>query len=910
MSVPIFLFLATLGIAADDEARGLIERLRTGNWEEREEAERALRALGASAIPVLEEAQDDEDLEVALRARRVWLEATRTAMTVRCVDASGAPLADTDVAVNFVLKQRPGDVEAPPTTDFTGRTDAEGRLPLRVEGVEAPYRFPRGDYFLRVWTEGRLPWMHEDFPLRGGEKGASVVLPRGAAVTGTWEGAPDTARTHILPQPPVAESWVNQVIEIEDPSGLLNPDGQEEPGYGAPRFETKEDLAPGRYRLALETEASVAYGPALALREGERADPGTFRPAPPLAPGTRLRVRPGEGWPEGAEANALSLEGRLCGWAGRTTEGHGSSIEECVVEPGWWRAGAATSDGACTRSGWTFVGPGESKDLDLPRPAPPTALSIVFPSRAVIREVLATCDGPVTDVPGMERLQPIPPHPLWQMPEHRIPFEQPEEDRVSLALPAGTWTLRVRATDGRIGVAGPRTIAGGAASFAVGRWIGPGGAVVRGASASDGRRLACTVEPLDPALAASLPGGLLEESVEYGEPARLMLPPGLCEAAVYAPDGSVLASASAWIEEGKETLLDLIPPPKRRLDAREIVLHDAEGRPVLFAQASLGFAQTLRSDGEGRIPWGGGVPWAPFLRVDHPEHATRWILPPWPREPVRLEPARTLRGRVVTPEGTPLSPGGRVLLLPCEGDLPAWAHYETGFSPEILYLWSPIDAEGNFAIEGAGAHEGWLLFEHPTLAAAPCKFRPEGAEELHAEVRALPAATATVRLSDEAGAPIPGAVSLLSWDAGAGGPGDLQVVAVEDALPDGSARLLGIPQGRLHLVAESPGFGARLVETIIAPGENAIDVRLARGGTVYGTVRGLPEEPAASLRLTDGTLAWTSLSPSGDFVLHGVPAGTTSLGAFSGGRLVATREVTISAGEMQRVTWTITPTEW
>lgn len=920
VSVPLLLLVASC-IVADDAARGLIERLRTGTWAEREEAEQALRALGAEAIPAVEEAQDDEDLEVALRARRVWLEVTRTSITIRCVDTSGQPLADADVAVNFVLKQRPGDVEAPPTTDFTGRTDAEGRLALRIEGGEAPYRFPRGDYFLRVWTEGRLPWTHEDFPLRGGERTASVVLPRGAAVSGTWEGAPDTARTHILLQPPAATSWVDLVFKLQDPSELLDPGEREEPGYGAPRFETKADLAPGRYRLVLETEETNAHGPALALREGERIVPDAFRPAPPLAPGTRLRVRRGVGWPEGATINALSLDGRLCGWAGRTTSGPGSSIEDCAVEPGWWRISAVAANGASTRSGWTFIGPGEGKDLALSPPSPPVTVSIDIPPRAQIRDVFALAEGPVTEGNGVERVPPRPPHPVWQSPEYRLFFDPPAGDRLAFFLPSETWTLRVRDVDGRIGVVGPTGVSGDTASLGISQWIEPGTVVIRAAPGLHSRPydplrsadveentkpyIACSVEPLDPALAACLPGGLLRESADFDEPTRLALPPGLCEAALYAADGSVLASASGWIEAGKETVLDLVPIPKSRTDARQIVLHDAQGRPVVFAQASLGFAQTLRSDGEGRIPWGAGVPWVPFLRVDHPDHATRWILPPWPSEPVRLEPARTLCGRVLTPEGTPPTPGGRVLLLPCAGDLPVWAHFETGFSPELLYLWSPVDAEGNFTIEGAGAHEGWILFEHPTCAAAPCRFRPEGAGELHADIRASAAATATVHLTDEEGKPLSGTVSLLSWDAESGGPGDLQIVAVESALPDGSARLLGIPQGRLPLLAESPGFGSQLVEGVIAPGQNAIDVRLARGGTLCGTVRGLPKEPSASLRLTGGTLAWAPLSPSGDFILHGVPAGTTSLGAFSGGRLVATREITIAAGETQRIEWTV-----
>ncbi len=78
--VRAFLILIVLLIPRQDDpaarAQGLIERLRSGAVEEREEAARRLREMGPAAVPALNKAAEDRDAEVAARARHAlkWIE--------------------------------------------------------------------------------------------------------------------------------------------------------------------------------------------------------------------------------------------------------------------------------------------------------------------------------------------------------------------------------------------------------------------------------------------------------------------------------------------------------------------------------------------------------------------------------------------------------------------------------------------------------------------------------------------------------------------------------------------------------------------------------------------------------------------------------------------------------------------
>jgi hypothetical protein len=157
-----------------------IAQLGEAQWDKREEAERRLLAAGPTALPLLEEARNHPDPEVAARARRLWHKASRSEVGIRCLDAStGRPLTQLPLEVNFFKKQRGEDTDVLAGTVFEGITDAEGILPLGSPDGKAT-RFPPGRYGLRVACTGYAPFLREEIVLSGGTVLLEVPLHIGA----------------------------------------------------------------------------------------------------------------------------------------------------------------------------------------------------------------------------------------------------------------------------------------------------------------------------------------------------------------------------------------------------------------------------------------------------------------------------------------------------------------------------------------------------------------------------------------------------------------------------------------------------------------------------------------------------------------------------------------------------------
>lgn len=121
---PVLAILALLALAAQDDPAALVERLRSDRVEERDDAARRLKTLGAVALPALEKASKDPEPEVADRAKflvRAIGALGRLSPTLRRIvpgaeDAVAAGRAWTEILLEAVGRDeketlRPADLE-------------------------------------------------------------------------------------------------------------------------------------------------------------------------------------------------------------------------------------------------------------------------------------------------------------------------------------------------------------------------------------------------------------------------------------------------------------------------------------------------------------------------------------------------------------------------------------------------------------------------------------------------------------------------------------------------------------------------------------------------------------------------------------------------------------------------------
>lgn len=314
-----------------------------------------------------------------------------------------------------------------------------------------------------------------------------------------------------------------------------------------------------------------------------------------------------------------------------------------------------------------------------------------------------------------------------------------------------------------------------------------------------------------------------------------------------------------------------------------ITVTDPEGRPVprFDAVGDERFARNKEHRrGEARLPTGHSVKW---VEIRNPRTAEGTPLPLAPaivgpldngrREvAVRLEPGRSIRGRVVEASGKGV-PGVEIAAWP-EAERPV----ATG---DGWHASTTTDNEGAFELVGLGAGTYNLIVERkPPYADTPDVTCEAGAEGIRVQLR--PAAKARLRVVDPDGQPVHDA--------------DLQVRRVDGGWianphsdPQGYVALEGIDrEGEYQLQIDPPDDRPDLGSLEVATWSAAVEsVALPRALSITGRVadaQGAPLVGAAVAAIRVGAEPWdyesAKLSDDGTFVVGHLEPGTYRVRAF------------------------------
>jgi hypothetical protein len=218
------------------------------------------------------------------------------------------------------------------------------------------------------------------------------------------------------------------------------------------------------------------------------------------------------------------------------------------------------------------------------------------------------------------------------------------------------------------------------------------------------------------------------------------------------------------------------------------------------------------------------------LAADHLPGPFRGIRSPSP-EPLmlRLEPAWSLRGRVVSAEGEPVA--GARLELRWQAVLPDDERQAVG--PTILRD-AASDRDGRFALDGMPGGTAWLgVTAHGFVPLDTLEVRVPAPDAGGEWVIVLqPGALLEGRVTTDAGDPVAGV------RISAGG-----TAALSDA--DGRYQAEGVPLGEREVHVSHPNYRTRVQRKRIEPGANQLDVQLESGAEVAGRVVDEAGEPIA-----------------------------------------------------------------
>lgn len=241
-----------------------------------------------------------------------------------------------------------------------------------------------------------------------------------------------------------------------------------------------------------------------------------------------------------------------------------------------------------------------------------------------------------------------------------------------------------------------------------------------------------------------------------------------------------------------------------------------------------------------------------------------------------LLPMGGLQGVVVDADGTGLG-GATVRLEPAPGTRGSTQTVTAG-------------GDGRFSADGLEPGSWRAVARAAEHAPAWTTATVEREAVADVELRLGPRRAVSGRTLDERDAAV--SQAYVTWVEADGEPVPESIAVTTNAGRDGRFRVEGLPPGRHRLEARAAGYVPERFEVSIARGDgDAGDVRLARGLTVRGLVRGPDGRPVpdAHVHADMGPMpvvrqsAETWTDAEGRFVLPGLPPGTHNLAASADG---------------------------
>ncbi len=329
----------------------------------------------------------------------------------------------------------------------------------------------------------------------------------------------------------------------------------------------------------------------------------------------------------------------------------------------------------------------------------------------------------------------------------------------------------------------------------------------------------------------------------YAAPADWRFSPGAMALARLQSAAVEVAVARVGVTQVPDLVLPAPPPPDRRARVR---VRDEAGAPVEGADVRAGPSQVARTDADGRAELVVAFAGAPALRAPRIDvHAlvfarTARVLPMQGADDdveIMLRPGHTLEGMVVDHAGVPV-PFAPVTATTSTDGAQVWCHCTT-------------DARGRFVARdlAAGPAEVSAYLSQgtsrPNLVATAREVEP-GASDV---VLAFPAPEVlfgelefAVRDAGTGAAIVSASVSLRSAAAEA---------RQEAAAHPGRIRCAFVEVGTWFCTIDAPGYVAERLDPLVvgvgAPTRR--EVRLARGATLEGTVRGVQLPLPAGARI-------------------------------------------------------------
>lgn len=240
---------------------------------------------------------------------------------------------------------------------------------------------------------------------------------------------------------------------------------------------------------------------------------------------------------------------------------------------------------------------------------------------------------------------------------------------------------------------------------------------------------------------------------------------------------------------------------------------------------------------------------------------------------IQIEPGTRITGRVLGPDGAPVSRAGISRVAESSAG-PAARRNET----------VATDGDGNYVLEGIPEGEIELRAIHQSFVTETKKVKVAG-REMQVDFRLGRGADVHGVVVTETGAPVAGAdVSTRSAAANSSGQS-----AKTDA--NGTFRMSGLADGRYSFYASKRGMVSGSVDDIAVGTGIPIRIELGAGGTITGRVLGLQPSELSVVQVVasnGSNRAHSGVSPDGSFSLDGVAPGSTRIWA-EGTALMARR---------------------